>query len=294
MFDPMARVLALAAMACLLAPAAATAENKAATKAGNPWAAVAKPAGGKAESFGGYSAGCVRGARALPMDGPGFQLARPGRGKYYGHPLLVDFVRELAAAVKRRKAGVLFVADLGQPRGGPAPNGHSSHQSGLDADIWYWHPKRAVKRVMKVTKREKLSAPRIVSQKTKDKTRYFTKDVRTKLELAARDRRVARIFVNPVIKKVLCESTPKAERGWLRKLRPWWGHDRHFHVRLECPADSPGCEKQSAIGEGDGCSEVAWWLDEKAQAERKKKRKGYRKRVRELPQLPEACKAVLD
>ena len=292
MFDPMVRSVAVAAIACLLIPAQVGAED-APTKAGNPWAAVSKPAGGKAQSFGGYSAGCVRGAKALPMNGPGFQLARPGRGKYYGHPLLVDFVRDLGAAVKRERA-VLLVADLGQPRGGPAPNGHSSHQSGLDADIWYWHPRSAAKKVLPIAKREKLSAPRIVSQKTKKKTRYFNGAVRAKLELAARDERVARIFVNPVVKKVLCESTPKAKRGWLRKLRPWWGHDRHFHVRLECPADSPGCESQSAIGEGDGCDEIAWWLDEKAQAERRKKRKGYRKRVRELPDLPEACKSVLD
>jgi penicillin-insensitive murein endopeptidase len=249
---------------------------------------------GAAASFGGYSAGCVRGARALPMDGPGFQLARPSRGKIYGHPQLVDFVKDLGAAVKKRRHGVLFIADLGQPRGGPAPNGHSSHQSGLDADIWYWHPRRAVRKVMPVDKRERLTAPRVVSFKREKKTRYFNRAVRGKLELAAKDPRVARIFVNPVVKKVLCESVPKRRRGWLRKLRPWWGHDRHFHVRLECPADSPGCEKQEPIKAGDGCDEIDWWLDEKAQAERREQRASYRKRVRELPQMPEACRSILE
>lgn len=288
----LSRGIALATIALLARPAVA--DDSARTKIGNPWAVMSKPARGKAESFGGYSAGCVRGARPLPLHGPGFQLARPSRGKFYGHPLLIDFVRDLGAAVKKKRLGVLYVADLGQPRGGPAPNGHSSHQSGLDADIWYWHPRRAAKRRLSVRAREKLTAPRIVSKKTKDKTRYFTREVRGKLELAARDPRVARIFVNPIIKKVLCQSTPKRKRGWLRKLRPWWGHDRHFHVRLECPPDSPSCEKQPAIADSDGCDEVDWWLDDKAQAERRKQRQGYRKRVRELPALPEACASILD
>lgn len=288
------KVIAIATLALLARPAAADDDDDSvATKIGNPWAAVIEPAGGEAASFGGYSAGCIRGAVALPLQGRGFQLARPSRNKFYGHPLLVDFIRDLGAAVAKKRA-VLFVADLGQPRGGPAPNGHSSHQSGLDADIWYWHPRRAVRRALPVKAREKLTPPRVVSRRTEKKTRYFTRAVRRKLELAARDRRVARIFVNPVIKKVLCETTPKKRRGWLRKLRPWWGHDRHFHVRLECPADSPGCEKQAPIGEGDGCDEVAWWLDEKAQAERAKQRVGYRKRVRSLPELPDACAALLD
>lgn len=287
----MSRAVAVLALALFASPASADDD---AARVNNPWAAVSAPAAGRAESFGGYSAGCVRGARALPMQGPGFQLARPGRGKFYGHPLLIDFVKKLAAAVKRGKHGVLFVADLGQPRGGPAPNGHASHQTGLDADIWYWNPKRAVKKTLPVAAREKLSAPRIVSQRTQKKTRYFTRAVRAKLELAARDPRVARIFVNPVVKKVLCDSISPRQRGWLHKLRPWWGHDRHFHVRLECPPDSPSCEKQDPIKAGDGCGELDWWLDKKAQAERRKKRKGYRKRVRELPELPDQCSSILD
>lgn len=291
MFSPMIRAAAVVAVALVARPASA---DDGLTKAGNPWAAVTKPARGKAESFGGYSAGCVRGAAALPMQGPGFQLARPGRGKLYGHPQLIDYIEKLGAAVKRGKHGVLFISDLGQPRGGPAPNGHASHQTGLDVDIWYWHPKRAVKKALPIARREKLDAPRVVSQRTKKKTRYFTRAVRAKLELAVRDPRVARIFVNPVVKKELCDSLSPRRRGWLHKLRPWWGHDSHFHVRLECPPDSPGCEKQAPIPAGDGCAEIDWWLDDKAQAERRKQQKTYSKKVREMPELPAACAAVLD
>lgn len=278
-------------LALALLPATATADDDA--KLTNPWAAISAPLAGTPTAIGGYSAGCVRGAVALPDAGPGFQLARPSRGRNYGHPSLVAFVRDLGAAVKKKKLGVLFVADLGQPRGGPAPSGHSSHQTGLDADIWYWHPPAAERRALPRSRRERLSAPAIVSLRHKSKTRRFTREVRGKLEIAARDRRVSRIFVNPLIKRELCRSVPKRKRGWLRKLRPWWGHHRHFHVRLHCPEGSPDCQPQDPIGEGDGCDELDWWLDEKAQADRRKSRKGYSDRVRSLPELPAACQALL-
>jgi penicillin-insensitive murein endopeptidase len=39
----------------------------------------------------------------------------------------------------------------------------------------------------------------------------------------------------------------------LAKVRPYWGHFYHFHVRIGCPADSPGCTKQAPIPGDDGC-----------------------------------------
>jgi penicillin-insensitive murein endopeptidase len=79
---------------------------------------------------------------------------------------------------------------------------------------------------------------------------------------AALDERVDRIFVNPVIKRTLCAraAKPEAERAWLRKVRPWWGHDEHMHVRLRCPSGSPECDDQAALPEGDGCDRLGWWF----------------------------------
>src|SRR5690606_16762689 len=112
------------------------------------------------------------------------------------------------------------------------------------------------------------------------------------LALAAADERVARIFVNPVIKRELCREA-SGERAWLRKIRPWWGHDAHFHVRLACPAGSPDCEPQPELPPGDGCAEIADWMDENKQAERARERAQYRDRVRGMPELPAACSALL-
>ena len=36
--------------------------------------------------------------------------------------------------------------------------------------------------------------------------------------------------------RVVClERNGPSKRAWMRKLRPWHGHDDHFHARLACP-----------------------------------------------------------
>jgi penicillin-insensitive murein DD-endopeptidase len=262
------------------------------SKRDTPWARVAGPADGPAQSIGGYSAGCVQGAAALPLDGAGFQVVRPSRNRHFGHPALIDFVAGLGQKVREAELGVLMIGDLGQPRGGPAPSGHASHQSGLDVDIWFWAPPRAARKVLPVAERELLSERTVVSAREKARTRHWSPRIAPVLALAAADARVARIFVNPVIKRELCQEAG-ADRAWLRKVRPWWGHDAHFHVRLACPADSPGCEPQAELPHGDGCDEIADWLDEEKQAERAADRAQYRDRVRDMPALPAACSALL-
>jgi penicillin-insensitive murein endopeptidase len=69
---------------------------------------------------------------------------------------------------------------------------------------------------------------------------------------AAEDPQVNRVFVNTAIKKALCRDAGH-DRAWLGKVQPWLGHDWHFHVRLNCPADSPECESQPPRP-GDGCT----------------------------------------
>jgi penicillin-insensitive murein DD-endopeptidase len=269
---------------CLLPPPA-TAGPEAAS-----WAAARKPASGPARAIGGYSAGCLAGAAMLALDGNGYQVMRPSRRRNFGHPALVGFVRDLGKAVRGANLGVLLVGDLGQPRGGPAPSGHSSHQTGLDVDIWYWHPEKALRGRLSRRDRERLSARQVVTA-AGDPTRHFSPRVGRMLELAASDARVSRIFVHPGIKRELCRQAGE-ERGWLRKIRPWWGHNSHFHVRLECPADSPECTPQDPLPEGDGCDQIGWWFDAEAQKDRAEQRQSYRDRVRGTPELPGACAEV--
>jgi penicillin-insensitive murein endopeptidase len=82
------------------------------------------------------------------------------------------------------------------------------------------------------------------------------------IKAAALDPRVERIFVNPAIKKALCREAT-GDRGWLEKVRPYWGHDYHFHVRLHCPADAGECKPQEPPPVGDGCDKdlPGWFPD---------------------------------
>lgn len=77
---------------------------------------------------------------------------------------------------------------------------------------------------------------------------------------ALRDKSVARIFVSGAIKLQMCADATNAERHYLHKMRPWWGHTHHFHVRLNCPRGSLNCTEQAPPPAGDGCDSVEWWV----------------------------------
>jgi penicillin-insensitive murein endopeptidase len=113
----------------------------------------------------------------------------------------------------------------------------------------------------------------------------------TLLRLAASDPNVERIFVNAVIKTALCRAAPAGDRAWLHRLRPWWEHDDHFHVRLRCPDGSPECQAQAPIPPGDGCDAVlaSWVRDQRPPPPHPAPPP-----TRKLPILPEACRAILD
>ncbi len=105
----------------------------AAAAAASPWAAIRTPTEGGAEALGSPTAGCLSGGRPLAFDGPGFEVVRVSRRRYFGHPSLVAYVEDLGRAARHAGLGTLVIGDLAQPRGGPIPGGHASHQTGLDA-----------------------------------------------------------------------------------------------------------------------------------------------------------------
>jgi penicillin-insensitive murein DD-endopeptidase len=242
------------------------------------WNAVRQPAPWTAESIGGYSAGCLAGASQLPPKGAGYVIARPERGRVWGHPSLISFLEQLGARAKQLKLPAFFIGDLAQPRGGPAPSGHASHQTGLDVDVAYGAMANG-------------ELPSMLDGK-KQPGKLFTAKVVRLLQLAAADPRVDRMFVNPAIKRALCQAS--GDRAWLRKLRPWWGHHAHFHVRLACPERSAECVPQPALPAGDGCGELDWWFSREQDADRGKAQDAYSAKVGGAPELPARCNSVLD
>jgi penicillin-insensitive murein endopeptidase len=257
----------------------------------NPWPRVRVPTPGPARAIGEYAAGCLQGAEELPRDGTGYLVTRLERRRYYGHPALISFVRSLGAAVHKHKLSALLVGDLAQPRGGRANDGHASHQTGLDVDIAYEPLPRGTKLPLSLVTREALKASTVLDAKGQRMLPAFRRRVTTILDLAASDPRVARIFVNPSIKRELCDAASR-ERAWLRKIRPWHGHADHFHVRLACPENDRACVPQAALPAGDGCGELGFWFDAKAQAARKAARADYQNSVDKGRGWPEACDGV--
>ena len=256
--------------------------------AGGGWSEVRSPVTGPPRVIGSYVAGCVSGAVSLPLVGEGFQVMRPSRNRYYGHPGLIEFIEELghhAAANGQR----LLIGDISQPRGGPMSDGHRSHQIGLDADIWFQQVSATTS--LSHSETETLPMPSMVkaAEGQMDRARWSV-HYRDALEFAAQSERVERIFVNPVIKLDLCRT--EHDRSWLRKLRPWWGHDAHFHVRFACPYGQAYCRGQRPPPPGDGCDEgLENWVQELQAAARspRKPRVGSRKSVL----LPTQCDAIV-
>jgi penicillin-insensitive murein endopeptidase len=263
--------------ACLTLPLGAQA---------SPWSKVKSTAPGPASAIGGPSNGCIAGAQTLPADGTGFVSIRRHRNRYYGHPETVRFVRDLGRALNKRSGELMMVGDLAQPRGGLMSSSHRSHQNGLDVDVWF-RLTASAKRADGMHPEER-DPKSMVAPGGRTLNNDWGEEQRFLLRTAAEDRRVDRIFVNPAIKRALCRSE-KGNREWLRKLRPWWGHDAHFHVRLKCPAGSPICKRQAPVPAGEGCGKsLAWWFSEEARTPSKKPKK---KKAR--PPVPAACNRLL-
>ena len=249
------------------------------------------PAPMHARTIGFYAKGCLAGGVALPINGKTWQVMRVSRNRNWGHPSLIRFLERLADQAPTIGWPGLLVGDLSQPRGGPMLKGHTSHQVGLDADIWLTPmPDRELTR----EEREEMSATIVVAEDRKDvDPNTWTPAHFAVIKAAALDPQVASLFVNAAIKKALCRDAGD-DRGWLSKVQPWWGHDYHFHVRLSCPPEDPECKPQPQRPALDGCGKELdrWFTDAVVRASLNtfpaKPRRGPK-----MAELPAACREVL-
>jgi penicillin-insensitive murein endopeptidase len=249
------------------------------------------PAPLAARTIGFYSRGCLAGAKPLAVSGPAWQVMRLSRNRNWGHPALITFLERFAKKVPQVSnwPGIL-VGDLSQPRGGPMLTGHASHQIGLDADIWLTPmPQRELTRL----EREEMFSTNVVrsDRLDVDETKW-TSDHAAVIRAAAKDPAVRRIFVNAAIKKALCREAG-SDRAWLNKVRPYYGHNYHFHVRLSCPPGETSCKDQDPVPPGDGCdSSLAYWFSD-AVLHPKPAPPARPKPPLTLAQLPAECRMVL-
>ncbi len=259
-----------------------------------------EPASLATRSIGFYSRGCLAGGKPLPVNGPAWQVMRLSRNRNWGHPTLIKFIERFAEDAKQKDGWPgLLIGDLSMPRGGPMPFGHASHQIGLDVDIWY---KTEPDRVLSGEEREDIPMQSFLLDPGHVNPAMWKPDYEKLLRRAASYPEVARIFVNPAIKKWLCDNTT-GDRSFLHKIQPIPGHDDHFHVRLVCPADNPGCENQKPLPSDEGCGKgLDKWIEAlmkaapRAAPQPKPGAKAVvsKRKPLTLGQLPNYCEKVLE
>ncbi|MBD0413639.1 penicillin-insensitive murein endopeptidase [Tianweitania sp. Rool2] len=257
----------------------------------NLFGAERLPSVAPARSYGFYSKGCFSGGLAIATDGPTWQAMRLSRNRRWGHPTMIALIEQLSRDATKVGWPGLMLGDISQPRGGPMLSGHASHQIGLDADIWFTPmPNRR----LSLSERENMPAVSMIKKGglTVD-DRLWTPAHASLLKTAASYPQVERILVHPGIKKKLCD-TVKGDRSWLQKVRPFWGHDYHFHVRIGCQPGSIGCKAQAATAAGDGCDKsLAWWFTEEPWRPNQNPDAPKARDLMTMSSLPKECRAVL-
>ncbi|NEW91589.1 penicillin-insensitive murein endopeptidase [Rhodopseudomonas sp. BR0M22] len=252
-----------------------------------------RPAAMPPQPVGFYAKGCLAGGEALPINGPTWQVMRLSRNRNWALPETVRLLERVAERAHEQAGwpGIL-VGDMSQPRGGPMLTGHASHQVGLDADIWLTPmPNRQLSR----NEREEMSAVMMVRRDRLDiEPSAWTPTHWKVIRAAALEPRVERIFVNAAIKKALCREA-RGDRSWLHKVRPMYGHDYHFHIRLSCPPGVEGCVTQPEPPAGEGCSasDFAYWFSDAVLHPKPPTKPPKPRHQLTLSELPAECGAVL-
>jgi penicillin-insensitive murein DD-endopeptidase len=251
------------------------------------------PAAMPTRVIGFYSKGCIAGAEALPINGDTWQVMRLSRNRNWAHPDMIELLERLSARAHKDAGwpGIL-IGDMAQPRGGPMITGHASHQIGLDADVWL--TPMPDHRLSREEREDKSAVMMVRSDRLDVDPKVFTPGHLAVIRDAAQEPRVQRIFVNAAIKKALCRDA-KGDRSWLSKIRPMYGHDYHFHIRITCPAGAKQCEPQPPPADGEGCSaaDFAYWFQDSVIHPKPPTEPPPPSHPITLAQLPPDCRQVL-
>ncbi len=255
----------------------------------NSWARIEKPLPGVSQSIGRPNGGCLIGAQELDLSGNTWELMRPQKRRNFAHPELIEILKQLGAHIQSKsvtKTEKLLIGDLSQAAGGPLPFGDSSHQTGLDAEIW-WMRLSHFPYVLDKENREKLEAKSILHADGLSLNSYW--DVLTQemlLWLASRGE-VQAVYVNAAIKKKLCLEM--SFHPGHNKIFADFGHEKSFRLRLLCPENSKYCTNLWEDASANSCNDddLEQWFRPEILALNKKKSLDGKQKV--FSSLPKAC-----
>lgn len=255
----------------------------------NPWSKVTTPTSGVSESIGSPSAGCLMGGVSMKNTGDGYYQMRPKRLRTFGHPLLIQFLEKSFKEIHNQLKTDLLFADLSQPRGGPTLTGHASHQTGLDIDIWFAQSDDISAKVLQqIDLRSSVVAPEAVDGSEMKVNALFTEKKIKTLEYFAKQPETDRIFVSAGIKKFLCLHY--GNETWIQKIRPWYAHREHFHLRLKCKIGDELCKNTEPLPPGNSCdSTLDWWWSDEAKGSPSDSKPS----IPQMPVLPQKCEEIL-
>ncbi len=246
---------------------------------------------GKSEAIGTHNNGCILYSAELNKNGEGYKLPRIERNHNYGHPEMIALLEDYSYRVKEMLGKDLLIADISKKNGGPIFMLHSSHQTGLDADIWF--TLYDDKQNLSSQDMASIKPLNMADEKLKSVSSYWGSNQEDIIKLFAQSEKVDRIFVNYNIKNYYCSKF--RNQDWQKKIRPWWGHNEHFHIRLKCPQGSEECISKGQEIKDDGCgNDLAWWFsDEAKQPKSKKEAEAKLTEEQILERLPNRCKEIL-
>jgi penicillin-insensitive murein endopeptidase len=150
-------------------------------------------------------------------------------------------------------------------------------------------------RMLSRNDREEMSAVNMVRADRLDiDPKVWTRGHLAIIRAAAEQPEVERIFVNPAIKKALCRDAGH-DHTWLSKVRPMYGHDYHFHIRIKCPPGETDCTPQVPPADNDGCApeNFKYWFSNAVLHPKPPKIPPKPKPPMTLAELPAACRQVL-
>lgn len=233
-----------------------------------------------AESIGKYQKGCQTEAVSYAFGG-NVKRIFDDRDTAWGQKELIAVIEKVAKKVKEQSLGVLRLGNLSDKDGGNMHPHSVSHQLGLDADISFIvDPKSPVKGAFKSV---------LDSKKKKVNRKLLTKESLLVMKLFAQEANVERLLVHPLVKKEICERLPKEK--WMGKIRPWWKHDDHFHLRISCPKGNTECVPQNPPPDHDDCDSEAyhWWFSQEAEDIRQGRQKKPARKTKKSTPYPLRC-----
>jgi penicillin-insensitive murein endopeptidase len=212
-------------------------------------------------SIGSPGAGEVRGAVALPDQGPGFRHndRRPYEARFGTVELVQALIKSAAGFAEDN---VLVINDLGLVNGGPIRQ-HGSHQSGRDVDVLFFSTDLKRKPVPSVgvpidPKGRGIDFKDLAVRSDDVELRFDAKRtwrfMHSFLEVAGEE--VQRIFIVEHVRTMLLAEAERVkapkkikERFEMVTCQPETPHDDHMHIRLFCSADdiAEGCIDSSPM-----------------------------------------------